>query len=103
WHLMPTDTDTQTLETISEVLGPLGALTDALSAENSVTISSVQPILWQVKKDMAEAETDRPLAKAMKEVIRESLENRYSDGTIQQILNCSSFLDPRFKDEFVTD
>ena len=50
WHLMPSDDDFKVLETLVNVLKPLGILTDALSGEKHVTSSAIIPILKHLKE-----------------------------------------------------
>ncbi|XP_063757877.1 E3 SUMO-protein ligase ZBED1-like [Eleginops maclovinus] len=102
WHLMPRDTDMTTIEIVRDVLAPLSDFTDALSGEKETTISSVLPLMWKIKACLIEEEGDRPLAIEMKNKIRGDFEKRYNDHNLQMTLNTSTFLDPRFKDTFVT-
>ncbi|KAL7381449.1 hypothetical protein ABVT39_005676 [Epinephelus coioides] len=102
WHLMPRDSDITTLETVKEVLGPLRRFTDALSGEKLPTISGVQVVMWEISSCLAPSEDDSHLAREMKEKVLVDLKKRYADQDLQITLNCATFLDPRFKDTFVT-
>ena len=52
WHLMPSNDDFKLLETLVDVLKPLGILTDALSGEKQVTSSAIIPILKHLKENI---------------------------------------------------
>ena len=98
WRKMPTDAEFSTMEIVIDVLKPL-PLTDALSGEKQVTVSAVLPVMKHVKSKLSPVSSDCRLAKEMKQVIWNDLETRYTDPEVSDILNISSFLDPRFKDQ----
>ena len=101
WHRMPTDTELSVLETVNDILKPLSYLTDALAGEKYVTASAVNPVLKHIQKKLAEIDTS--LAKELKEVISSDLKRRYSDPEVCEILDLASFLDPRFKEQHLSD
>ncbi|KAK0149425.1 Zinc finger BED domain-containing protein 1 [Merluccius polli] len=104
WHLMPKDTDITILETLKEVLRPLSPLTDALSGEQHTTLSSVLPLTWKMFTSLNDEEKDSLLAGEMKSAIRDYLNEEVNDDDKQLllILNSATYLDPRFKDMFVS-
>uniref|UniRef100_A0A671SCA6 BED-type domain-containing protein n=1 Tax=Sinocyclocheilus anshuiensis TaxID=1608454 RepID=A0A671SCA6_9TELE len=103
WHLMPKDSDITVLETVKEVLSPVSSFTDALSGEKHTTLSAVLPLSWKIFSTLTVEEGDSNLKRQLKDNIREDLRQRYENNThLQLILNTATFLDPRFKDSFVT-
>ncbi len=103
WHLMPKDADITILETLKEVLGPLSPFTDALSGEQHTTLSSVLPLTWKIFTSLNDEEKDSLLAGEMKTAIRDYLNERVNDDKqLLLILNSATYLDPRFKDMFVS-
>ena len=99
WRKMPTDAEVSTMEIVINVLKPLSFLTDALSGEKQVTVSAVLPVMKHVKSKLSPVSSDCRLAKEMKQVMWSDLETRYTGHEVSDILNISSFLDPRFKDQ----
>ncbi len=104
WHLMPKDSDITVLETVKEVLSPVSSFTDALSGEKHATLSAVLPLSlsWKIFSTLTVEEGDSNLKRQLKDNIREDLRQRYENTHLQLILNTATFLDPRFKDSFVT-
>uniref|UniRef100_A0A672RI62 BED-type domain-containing protein n=1 Tax=Sinocyclocheilus grahami TaxID=75366 RepID=A0A672RI62_SINGR len=103
WHLMSKDSDITVLETVKEVLSPVSSFTDALSGEKHTTLSAVLPLSWKIFSTLTVEEGDSNLKRQLKDNIREDLRQRYQNNThLQLILNTATFLDPRFKDSFVT-
>ena len=100
---MPTDAEFSTMETIVEVLKPLSYLTDALSGEKQVTESAVLPVMKHVKNRLSPVDTDSRLSKQMKEVMWDDLQARYNKDEVSRILGFASFLDPRFKDQYLSN
>ena len=101
WHLMPKDNDITILETLKEVLEPLGPFTDALSGEKHTTLSSVLPLLWKMLSCLRNKEDDSLLTGEMKSLVRESINQRYENREVQLLLNTATYLDPRFKASFI--
>ena len=96
-ELMPTDAEFKTLECFVEVMKPFVDITEALGAENWVTISSLAPLLYKILNICLKiSSTDNRVVVAMKEAMYNDLSNRYH-GTQRIILNKSALLDPRFK------
>jgi len=102
WYLMPKDSDITVLETVKAVLEPLSPFTDALSGEKHTTLSSVLPLLWKIFECLSHEQSDSALAQEMKEKIHEYLKHRYDDLQLQFLLNTATYLDPRFKNSFVS-
>uniref|UniRef100_A0A671Q033 HAT C-terminal dimerisation domain-containing protein n=1 Tax=Sinocyclocheilus anshuiensis TaxID=1608454 RepID=A0A671Q033_9TELE len=100
---MPKDSDITVLETVKAVLEPLSPFTDALSGEKHTTLSSVLPLLWnRIYECLSHEQSDSALAQEMKEKITEYLQHRYDDLQLQLLLNTATYLDPRFKNSFVS-
>ncbi len=99
---MPKDTDITVLEKLSQLLCPLHDFTDVLASEKQVTLSSLKPVLEHINNEiLKDREEDCALTKQMKSVIREDLlmQLRYTEE-MKNVLNISSFVDPRFKGSF---
>ena len=102
-HLIPTWQDTQVGESITKALSPIADLTDFLSGDSHVTVSSILPVLHNLQsRVLAEDSNDTPLTKEIKKKVLDSLHSRYSDSKLKEILNIATFLDPRFKADYVT-
>jgi len=103
-HLSPSWQDRDVLQSISDALKGLKTMTDALSAEKCVTVSAVKPLLNHLTEEVLVAEDDdSDLTKEMKKRIREDLQVRYDDPEFSFLLELSSFLDPRFKLNYVSN
>ncbi|KAL7872251.1 hypothetical protein SRHO_G00072340 [Serrasalmus rhombeus] len=90
--------DIEVLESVNRALKPLQEFTDALSGEDYVSISYVQPVLQLLKtKTLAEDKEDSELTRSVKAKILDYMERKYEDSATQSLLDTSSFLDPRFK------
>ena len=77
---------------------------DALTAEKCVTVSAVKPLLSHLAEEVLVAEIDdTDLTKEMKKRIKDDLEARYDDPELRFLLELSSFLDPRFKLNYVSN
>ena len=102
WHLMPKDKDIEALQVVQEVFSPLSGYTDALSGEKHTTLSSVLPLCWKIFKNLTVEESDSNLKCQIKEAVGGDLKKGYENHSLQLLLNTATFLDPRFKDSFVT-
>lgn len=107
-HLVPTWQDIDVIQSINAALEPLKNLTDLLSGETYVTVSAVMPIVHLIENDiLKEEDTDSTLTGDIKRKIRVDLRHRYSTACLSEecinILNTASFLDPRFKDKYMSD
>jgi len=102
-HLIPSWQDCDILHSIAAALKPLKVMTDALSGESCVTISAVKPILSHISDKLEEEDGDTDMTREIKERIKVDLELRYIDEDIEQLLELTSFLDPRFKLAHVSD
>ena len=90
--------DKDVLESMDKVLSQLSSLTDILSGENYVTISSVLPMIT-----LKDSDGDTELTTTLKQVIKDDINLRYSSSEAYQLLKISSFLDPRFKSKYIGD
>ena len=100
-HLEPTWQDTDVMESISKTLGPLLEFTGALSWEEYVSVSYIKPVLHLFNNIvLAAADDETELTKAMKRVILEYLNEKYSDPEMVDLLDVASLVDPRFKDAY---
>ncbi len=100
-HLVPTWQDMHVFECLFKVLSPISELTDFLSGEYHATISSVIPVLHNLKtKILIAKEEEAELTKDIKKTIVGDLHSRYSNPSIQKLLHTATFLDPRFKADY---
>ena len=102
-HLIPSWQDCDILLSIAAALKPLKAMTDALSGESCITISAMKPILNHIINELKEEDGDTDMTKEIKERVKVDLELRYLGDEIGQLLELTSFLDPRFKLTHVND
>ena len=101
-HLVLTWQDLEVLESINKVLAPLADFTDILSGEKYVTFSALVPLLKHITDDiLCEDEEDTTLTADIKQQIITYLQNKYEDAELKQLLYIASFLDPRFKTEYI--
>jgi len=78
--------------------------TEKLAAEECVTVSAVKPMPSYLTEKVLVAENDDTnLTKEMKRRIKDDLEARYENSGINFLLELSSFLDPRFKLNYVNE
>ena len=102
--LLPTWQDTEVLEVINNVLSPLADLTDLLSGEKYVSVSSIKAVINHIHSDALSAKDDDvSLAKDIKCHVYTDLDSRYLDTKIKTLLDITLFLDPRFKMEDVVE
>ena len=68
------------------------------------TISAVLPVIHNItNKILIEQDDDTTLTKDIKRSIVASLNARYSDSELKELLEISTFLDPRFKTDYCED
>ncbi|XP_067280629.1 E3 SUMO-protein ligase ZBED1-like [Pseudorasbora parva] len=88
--------DIAVLEAVKDGLKPVAEFTDILSAENYVTVSSLQPMLRLMTNILKEEKTDVKMTAEIKSGILQKLESKYGDSTLQ-LLRKATLLDPRYK------
>lgn len=91
------DQDVTVLEEVVQVLKPLKTVTTLLSSEQQPTVSMVLPLKHTILTSMRHSDTDSQIVKDVKSAIADNFEERYSDPRLEQFLNESTALDPRFK------
>lgn len=102
-HLVPTWQDIEVLESINGTLKPLQDFTDVLSGEYYISVSYLKPVLHLLKNSTrVEKGEDTELTKAIKSRILTYLEDKYDDRATQELLDVASFLDPRFKTNYIS-
>ncbi|XP_030224922.1 zinc finger BED domain-containing protein 1-like [Gadus morhua] len=103
-HLVPTWQDTDVLESINNALGPLQEFTDALSGEDYVSVSYLKPVLHLLRTaTLAETDEETDLTKEIKSRALHYIVGKYSDPVTQELLDITSFLDPRFKTTYISE
>ncbi|XP_061884799.1 E3 SUMO-protein ligase ZBED1-like [Entelurus aequoreus] len=101
-HLVPTWQDTDVLESLNNALGPLQEFTDALSGEAYVSVSYLKPVLHLLRTSILTVDKDDPdLTRDIKSRALRYIEDKYSDPATQELLDIASFLDPRFKTDYI--
>ena len=101
-YLCPTWQDLDVLESLHAVFNPLNDFTDSLSGEEKVTMSTIKPVLSVLLQSvLAPSSDDTTLTSDVKSNVWQYIEAKYEDQNIQQILNKSTYLDPRFIDTYV--
>lgn len=102
-HLVPTWQDTDVLESINNALSPLQEFTDALSGEDYVSVSYLKPVLHLLRTaTLTESDQDTDLTKEIKSRALHYIEDKYNDPVTQELLDIASFLDPRFKTDYIS-
>ena len=103
-HLVPSWQDIDVLESMKKALSPLAEFTDILSGEEYVTVSSLKPLLHRITNDvLKDEEDDTQLTKDIKRHVLTDVTLRYEDEGMSDILGITTFLDPRFKMDYVSD
>lgn len=92
------------MESVSKALGPLLEFTDALSGEDYVSVSHLQPVLSIFNTTLlTPKEEDSDLTKSLKRKMLENLNEKYENEDTQELLGVASFLDPRFKTHYISE
>ncbi len=103
-HLIFTWQDLDVLTAIQDALAPLAQFTDVMSGEKYVTISAVLPILHLLKSSvLKDNPTDKSLTNELRSDILNDLSIKNQDPDVVRLLEISSFLDPRFKEKYISD
>ena len=84
------------LESIAKALSPI-IEADFISGENHVTVSSILPVLHNLKAKILLPKEDTTLTKDIKKFVLDHLAGRYESEN--QFLSMCTFFDPRFKME----
>lgn len=71
--------------------------TDILSGENYVTVSSLLPMLQNLREVLEESLNDDGLTAYLKRGILEEMEHKYDNDDTQKILQKSTPIDPRYR------
>ena len=101
-QLIPSWQDIEVLESVSKALNPVADFTDILSGEDYVTVSSVKPLLQHLSHELLVEDDDHTqLTRDIKEHINSYMELKYDSTEVTELLNATSFLDPRFKTDYV--
>lgn len=109
-QLMLTEDEWTIVENLVKILEPFEMVTTLLSSETQPTVSMVMPIFQTIKDNfISRADEDEPEdIKQIKNVLLHEFQSRFKNifintlitGAIEiQILDLSTFLDPRFKNK----
>ena len=77
--------------------------TDALSGDSYVTVSSIKPTLSFIENASEAAQDDTNLTIDLKAKVQANFEKRYTSEAAQTILNTATWLDPRYKTEYLSE
>ena len=102
-HLVLKWQDLDVLTSVRSTLEPLADFTDALSGDSYVTVSSVKPTLSFIENASKATHDDTNLTAELKAKVQADFETRYTSETAQTILNTATWLDPRYKTEYLTE
>ena len=79
-HLIPTWQDIDVLESVDKVLSPLAELTDIMSGEMYITVSSIKPLLRHMTSDiLVPKEDETQLGRDIKKRISTYMLKKYED------------------------
>ena len=102
-HLVLKWQDIDVLTSVHSALEPLADLTDVLSGDTYVTVSSVKPTISFIANASKATHDDTNLTAELKAKVQANFETRYTSETAQTILNTATWLDPRYKTEYLTE
>lgn len=102
-HLVLKWQDIDVLKSVRTALEPLADFTDALSGDSYVTISSIKPTLSFIENASKAADDDTTLTADLKAKVQVDFEKRYTSEAAQTILNTATWLEPRYKTEYLTE
>ena len=101
-HLIPTWQDSMVLESVNAALSPVAEFTDFMSGEKYVSISAMKPLVRHLERILLEDKEDESeLTKNIKQEIFEYMYSKYSDTSVEDLLNLCTFLHPRFKFDYI--
>ena len=101
-HLIPTWQDSMVLESVNAALSPVAEFTDFMSGEKYVSISAIKPLVRHLERILLEEKEDESdLTKNIKQQIFEYMDSKYNDTSTDDLLNLCTFLDPRFKFDYI--
>ena len=102
-HLITTWQDIRVLESINKALAPLAHLTDIISGEDYVTVSTIKPFLHHISTKALTIENDNTeLTRDIKERIKPCLTEKYSDNEVNMLLDMATKLNPCFKVDYIS-
>ena len=103
-HLIPSWQDQDVWNAIDEALSPLADFTDIMSGEKNVTGSSILPILDLLRSSVLKYNSNhKPVTNEIRDAILADLSVRYVHPDVTTVLEMTSLVDPRFKEQYVTD
>ena len=81
WHKFLTDEEFRVIEALSSVFEPFFYLTDAPSAEKTVTMSAICPVMKHIADVLtADKDTDLRFIKEIKQKINNDISRRYKQA-----------------------
>ncbi|XP_034146796.1 zinc finger BED domain-containing protein 4-like [Esox lucius] len=102
-HLAPNYQDIDVFECIMAALKPLQEFTDALSGEAYVSVLYLKPVLHLFKTEVLKSnEGEAQLTRDIKMRVVDYLFDKYTNPETDELLTMATFLDPRFKNTYMT-
>ena len=95
--------DLDVLASVHSALEPLADFTDVLLGDSYVTVSSVKPTLSFIENASKATHNDTNLTAELKAKVQADFETHYTSETAQTFLNTATWLDPRYKIEYLTE
>ena len=106
-HLIPTWQDTDVLDSLDKALSPLAEFTNIMSVEQYVSVSSLRPLLHHLETEVLleqeddSDESDTTLTADIKQRVLTSMQRRYENEDVSELIDTAGFLDPRFRLNYV--
>ena len=95
--------DIEVLESINKALALLADLTDIISGEDYITVSTMKLLLHHIStKVLAVENDDTELIRDIKERIMSCLTEKYSGNEVNMLLDMATVLDPHFKVGYIS-
>lgn len=102
-HLALAWQDLEVLKSVHKALKPLVEFTDALSGEDYVTVSYIQPVLHLFHSSILAIQEDATaLTQSIKVSILDYLTEKFADPATSDLLDMALLVDPRFKTTYCT-
>ena len=99
-HLVPADNTKSNMKLICDFLSDFDSATQIISGEKYATISLLKPLLKTLSDHCMVNDTDDcNFIKNVKQTVKKDLDQRYKEQSTQTILNITTILDPRLKND----
>lgn len=100
FNLIPADNTRSNMKVLCDFLSDFDSATQIVSGEKYPTISLIKPLLRTlINHCIVDVSQDSSLIKSVKETVDKDLDKRYKQPRTQNILNITTIIDPRFKND----